>query len=199
MQLEPSQEQVHDFVTEFAKFVGGLFNEGERALVIGGGARIDVALEHLLKAVTHPCPGGQDNLFDPDRPLGTLSAKIAAAHRFGLLEHNVERTLQMIRKIRNDFAHATTPITLSESAHRNRLSEIMKCMASSSLYNNVRNAMEEVTQTKAADNADNPKLSLLTALIVTGVSLEVAVWRNQPLQLYQATFDLKRDNVSLNR
>jgi hypothetical protein len=100
-----SVKQAVDFASELKAFIAILAYEGERSLVIGGAARIDVGLERLLKAVMSRGPRGKDdNLFDPDRPLGTFSAKIKLAYRLGLLDDDVEHALQLIRKIRNDFA-----------------------------------------------------------------------------------------------
>ena len=168
MRAQPTAQQISEFVREFVAFLGGLANEGERALVIGDSARIDVALERLLKAVTHPCPGGRDDLFDADRPLGTFSAKIAAAYRLGLLDHDVESALHMIRRMRNEFAHATTPVTLSESNHRDRLNGITKCMSHAGLYTDVRqsvnNSMVQNANGIKPDISESPRLSLLVAL-----------------------------------
>jgi len=71
-------------------------------------------------------PGGQDNLFDPDRPLGTFSAKIALAYRLNLIDRHIEHSLQMVRKIRNDFAHSINKASLSESHHKSRVIELAK-------------------------------------------------------------------------
>jgi len=124
-----SVKQAVDFASELKAFIAILAYEGERSLVIGGAARIDVGLERLLKAVMSRGPRGKDdNLFDPDRPLGTFSAKIKLAYRLGLLDDDVEHALQLIRKIRNDFAHATTDIRLLECSHADRVREIVKCV-----------------------------------------------------------------------
>lgn len=104
--------------------VSGLMAEGERAAVVVGAARLDLALERLLKSVMHHHPGGTDNLFDPDRPLGTFSSKIALAYRLGLISREVELSCQLVRRIRNDFAHSVGAASLSESAHSNRLREL---------------------------------------------------------------------------
>src|ERR1700727_2523834 len=100
--------------SEIGSLIGGLVLEGERALVVVGAARLDVALEELLKKVLRHHPGGSDNLFDPDRPLGTFSSKISLCYRMGLLDHDFERALNLVRKIRNDFAHSLGSPSLSE-------------------------------------------------------------------------------------
>src|SRR5439155_15512980 len=113
---------------EMGKQIGQLMydlaQEGQRATVIVGAARLDIGLERLLKHVTAHHPGGSDNLFDPDRPLGTYSVKIALCYRLGLIDRDVEHALQLIRKIRNDFAHSITTANLSESAYRSRVLEL---------------------------------------------------------------------------
>jgi hypothetical protein len=98
-----------------------LLKEGGRGAVLLGAARLDLSLELLLKAVLRPNTGGDDNLFDNERPLGTYSAKISLAYRLGLIDKHVEHALQMIRKVRNDFAHSFEDTDLAESAHKNRL------------------------------------------------------------------------------
>ena len=75
------QLAIDELVDETQALVLGLMKEGERAAVVVGAARLDLALEHMLKRVMRQHPGGQDNLFDPDRPLGTFSAKIGLAFR----------------------------------------------------------------------------------------------------------------------
>jgi hypothetical protein len=52
---------------EITRLVVGLVLEGQRALVIAGAARLDLALENVLKHSMRHHPGGSDNLFDPDR------------------------------------------------------------------------------------------------------------------------------------
>lgn len=176
------------YLRELTDFLTGLANEGQRALVIGGAARIDVAVERLLKAVTLPCPGGNDNLFDPDRPLGTFSAKIALAHRLGLLDDPVEQCLHFFRKIRNDFAHATSPVKLSESAHRNRVQEIKKRAECCSLYPIVSDINNRLSR-KSGDQEFDLTLCLLSSLIVIAVCIEMTVEKNSPnTNLFKAKF-----------
>ena len=100
-----------------------LIKEGGRGAVLLGAARLDLGLEKLLKAVMTSHIGGDDNLFDPDRPLGTFSAKISLAYRLSLIDKPVEHALQMIRKVRNEFAHSFGDATLVRQEHQNRLSK----------------------------------------------------------------------------
>jgi DNA-binding MltR family transcriptional regulator len=116
-----------DFSDELLIFMTELAEEGERAVVIGGAARVEVALEHLLKSVLHHNPTGTDELFDTDRALGTFSAKINLGYRLGLLDDEMKKALNIIRRIRNQFAHATTHARLSQPEHADRVNELQTC------------------------------------------------------------------------
>lgn len=108
---------------ESSKIVTQMMSERGRGAILVGGARIDTALESLLKSVMAPGSPKDDNLFKPDRPLGTFSAKIALASRLSLIDKPVEKALQTIRKVRNDFAHSFEDLNLSDSSYQSRLSE----------------------------------------------------------------------------
>src|SRR5579864_7726617 len=92
--------------SELSTLVFELMAEGQRALVIAGAARLDVSLEDLLKRSMRYRAGANDDLFRQDGPLGTFSAKIALAHRLGLIADEVEGAIDLVRRIRNDFAHS---------------------------------------------------------------------------------------------
>lgn len=101
-----------------------MLEERGRGAVLVGVARVDAALEHLLQAVMAPATNKKDGLFLPDRPLGSLGAKVALAIRLGLIDPPIERALNALRKLRNDFAHSTETASLDDPAHRARLQEV---------------------------------------------------------------------------
>src|SRR5437867_12802997 len=128
-QRTPLSERAAEFerrAAELAEFVSQLAAEGERSAVVLTAAKLDVQLEELLKKIIGPHPGGTDNLFHPDRPLGSFSAKIALSYRLGLFDRDCERALQLIRKMRNDFAHSIDRASLAESQYRSRLLELSR-------------------------------------------------------------------------
>jgi len=104
-----------------------MLEERGRGAVLVGVARVDAALEHLLQALMAPAPeaGRGDGLFLPDRPLGSLGAKVALARRLGLIDAPVERALSALRKLRNAFAHSADSASLADPAHSARLAEIV--------------------------------------------------------------------------
>lgn len=72
-----------------------MLEERGRGAVLVGVARVDAALEHLLQRVMAPAMAKGDGLFLPDRPLGSLGAKVALARRLGLVDETVERALRV--------------------------------------------------------------------------------------------------------
>lgn len=129
----PKQEHV-ELIKDVFSFLGSLIRESERAAVVLAAARIDVDLERILKHVLHRHPGGTDSLFDSDRALGTFSAKIALAHRLGLIDEDFEHSLQMLRRIRNDFAHQLESESLSSTRQKPRLNELIKWVEHTDVY-----------------------------------------------------------------
>jgi hypothetical protein len=101
-----------------------MLEERGRGAVLVGVARVDAALEHLLQAVMSPATAKSDGLFLPERPLGSIGAKVALASRLGLIDNSVERALNVLRKLRNAFAHSAESASLGDPAHSSRLAEV---------------------------------------------------------------------------
>jgi hypothetical protein len=99
-----------------------MLSERGRGAVLVGAARVDAALEVLLKASLAP-PSGSETLFPTDRPLGSFGARIALAQRLGLIDHQVERALHTLRRVRNAFAHSTTVASLGEASYQQPLGD----------------------------------------------------------------------------
>jgi hypothetical protein len=87
------------------KFAEELQNESsDRAKAIIGAAFLDTLLKHLFSAFMY---GDKKNemLKSGPGPLGSFYARILAAYHFGLITNEEKHDLDIIRKIRNDFAH----------------------------------------------------------------------------------------------
>lgn len=54
-------------------------------------------------------------------PLSIFSAKIHLCYRMGLIDSAIARTLHLIIKIRNNFAHEVTGCKLDSGSHRDRV------------------------------------------------------------------------------
>ena len=100
----------------------GMLRERGRGAVLVGVARVDAALEALLRAALAP-PRGRETLLHSDRPLGSFGARIALAARIGLIDPAVEQALHSLRRLRNGFAHSTTEVRLADPPYCDRLRE----------------------------------------------------------------------------
>ena len=119
------------------RFVADLVVEGgERSAVIVGAAQLDNVLEQFLITVLQP--GDDTKLFDANRPLRDMYSKINVAYRLGIIDADVARALELVRRIRNDFAHSLETATLSEGKQRHRLDELVKLCEGNAVYPGVR-------------------------------------------------------------
>lgn len=95
---DPSLRRTYELISK----VGA---ESERGMTVLVAAELDRALELLLKAYMAP-GSARDALFSGgSAPLGTFSAKINIARTLHLIREEEYVLLQLIRRIRNEFAH----------------------------------------------------------------------------------------------
>jgi mannitol operon repressor len=94
---------------DYKGFLEELQKESPRAAVIVGGAFLDAQLQKLLakflineKNAVNELLGNEDKA---DRPLSAFSARIKAAYCLGLISKDERDDLNLIRRIRNRFAH----------------------------------------------------------------------------------------------
>jgi hypothetical protein len=125
------------------RFVADLVVEGgERSAVIVGAAQLDTVLEQFLITVLQP--GNDKKLFDANGPLSDTYSKINIAYRLGIIDADVERALELVRRIRNDFAHSLETATLSEGKQRDRLDELVKLCKRNAAYPGVRRGFTDL-------------------------------------------------------
>lgn len=116
--LTHSDNEIQEILNEFKK-------ESDRATVILGAAKLDAQLYLLLSKFLKPSINSQDDLLDGDNPLGTLSSKINISYRLGLIDSHFAKSLHLIRKIRNSFAHEFKTLSLSTGGHADRVRELV--------------------------------------------------------------------------
>lgn len=81
-----------------------LTNESDRASAVLCAAFLDHELEILLRRFMRDIKETNE-LFNQMQPLSTFSSKIKFAYVLGLISQEVYHDLNLIRRIRNDFAH----------------------------------------------------------------------------------------------
>ena len=101
--------------------------ESDRACVILAAVLLDSALKTLLKTKLVSCYSANDPLFDgSNAPLATFSSRIEMVYRLGIVDTGFARSLHLVRRIRNDFAHNVTGCTFEDSAVMSRLTELRR-------------------------------------------------------------------------
>ena len=162
-----------------------MMSERGRGAVLVGGARVDAALEALLKAALAP-PSGPETLFLTDRPLGSFGARIALARRLGLIDRQVELALHTLRRVRNAFAHSTAQASLSEACHRQPLAECYRQARCNPLWDPLERILDDQlkSNTGSADtSALDPALRDYILLITIFVAvLEATAQQLTPFQ-----------------
>ncbi len=81
-------------------------NETDRGAVVLTASLLDNVLTVLLKKFLAPSAESDDSIFDtPNAPLSSFGAKIKISERLGLISTRLARDLNLIRRMRNEFAH----------------------------------------------------------------------------------------------
>ena len=141
---QPTPEALR--VAESARTIAlQMLSERGRGAVLVGAARVDAALEVLLKASLAP-PSGSESLFPADRPLGSFGARIALAQRLGLIDNQVERTLHTLRRVRNGFAHSTAVASLGDASYQQPLSDCYRQARENPLWEPLERILDEQLQ-----------------------------------------------------
>jgi hypothetical protein len=127
-----------DFKSVLEPLLDEFKSQSDRIAVIVGAAQLDALLADLLAAFMLDGPKATardaDALLGQDKPLGSFSARIKVAYRLGLIGRQFAETLDLIRKIRNDFAHKVSERSLNKSPHRERVAMLSINMPSPTFW-----------------------------------------------------------------
>jgi DNA-binding MltR family transcriptional regulator len=107
-----------------------LIKESDRGCVILGAALLTEALETLIRSVCRDTPkdikSTIDPLFQGYAPLATFSARIQMAFALGILPRSLRDKIEIVRRMRNDFAHQWGPIDFNDPRCANRLNLLIR-------------------------------------------------------------------------
>ncbi|MBE3654823.1 MULTISPECIES: MltR family transcriptional regulator [Vibrio] len=117
-ELCPPEEQ--EIVKKITSFRQVLIEESDRGCALMAVAFIDELLIDLLKAYFVENEALTKRLLSSSGSLGSFSSRIDMAYALGLMSKNVVHDLNILRKIRNDFAHVSKPLTFEEDGLRSR-------------------------------------------------------------------------------
>ncbi|QPN64627.1 DUF4145 domain-containing protein [Synechococcus sp. CBW1004] len=147
--------------------------ERGRGVVLVGAARLDLAVEHLLKAVMAPSQDTDDRLFTPERSLGSFAAKITLAARLGLIDSSIEASLHAVRSVRNDFAHSAGEPSLADARHQKRLRRVYPEAEASPLWLALAPLLAQQSGLSSHEQAFILLVTILVASIEACVLLQV--------------------------
>lgn len=88
------------------------YTNSDRACVIVSAAAIDDSLRALLS--TFMVDYKLDDLFSGNGPLSSFSSKIKMSYNLGLISKQEHDLIEIIRRIRNDYAHSKDYFSLEE-------------------------------------------------------------------------------------
>lgn len=115
---------VKDIFDDFNKFTKILSSENDRGAALCSGGFIEKSLEAILKAFMVDNKSTQDIIEGFSAPIGTWSAKMKLAHSLGLIDDEMYSRLNLIRKIRNEFAHTWEVVSFEKQNIRQLLLSI---------------------------------------------------------------------------
>ncbi|OHV08703.1 hypothetical protein [Kushneria phosphatilytica] len=89
-----------------------LYEHDDRGLVLTIAAFAEDTLELLLLAYLREPKQAKELVNGFNAPLGTFSARVKAAYVLGLVQKDGYKTLEILRKVRNRFAHNWDGVSL---------------------------------------------------------------------------------------
>ena len=101
-------------IQEFSKFLSEFQGETDRGAALVGAALIDIRLSETLRAFMVSPKAAGVLLDGGTAPLGTFSSRIKATFAVGLIDAHERAECDLIRKVRNEFAHQPHGITFAD-------------------------------------------------------------------------------------
>ena len=171
---DPTTTEAHKrFHADFLEFVKEFKGESDRAAVVLGASKLDQLLGMVLEKYLLPCPNSTDDLFSHNGPLGTFSSKIDLAYRLGLIDSTFCRSIHMMRKIRNSFAHEVYGASLNGGSHKDRIKSLVSLIKDHYWFRHLKEAY--------FDDRDDSRTDFSAALGLMIVRLEGLLHGLKPL------------------
>jgi hypothetical protein len=104
--VKRKQPEVAEGMKDWQGFLQELQSESDRGAALVGAAFLDEHLRLVLERFFIDDKRKVNNLLShPERPLGSFGARISIAYCLGMMPKNVYHDLNLIKDIRNGFAH----------------------------------------------------------------------------------------------
>lgn len=103
-----------------------LRRESDRGSVVLAAAWMDEQITSLIKSFLTEPMGSKDELFKVGGAIGDFGVKIQLAYRLGLIRKETFKSLELYRRLRNEFAHLSFPLTFETPSVKDRIREIFR-------------------------------------------------------------------------
>ena len=111
------QKCFEELPAEVKLFREALSAESDRGCALFAAAYLDQALSDLLYvSVVHEPKKIEKELFDFNGPFGTFSSRIKMAYYLGKISKITRRDLDLMRNIRNKFAHHPSVVSFNDES-----------------------------------------------------------------------------------
>jgi hypothetical protein len=120
-----TEEYLKKKIAEVLSFRNALTSETDRGCALFAAAYLDKALSDLLFCALAYDKNIDKELFEgSNSPLASFSSRIKMAYYLGKISKTERRDLDLIRKIRNEFAHNADPIDFEEAKIKSQCTEL---------------------------------------------------------------------------
>jgi len=109
--ISEANPKLGQLAAQFLQFRVLLNNESDRACALMAAAFLDDQLRQLLEANLVQDKKVLVRILDQRGPLATFSSRIDMAYAMGLIGKRTLLDLNLLRKIRNEFAHTAEPLS----------------------------------------------------------------------------------------
>lgn len=154
----PANPHNDRYVDELNSVLESLTDQDERSVVLTLAAFADDTLELLLLNYLREPKQAKELLNGFNAPLGTFSAKVKVAFVLGLIREDHHKTLEIMRKVRNRFAHNWKGVSLDREDVADLIAQLPRSkleeFGRSEEFNEGSSCREQLTQKCAEILAD---------------------------------------------
>jgi DNA-binding MltR family transcriptional regulator len=173
------------------QYIAAIGRESDRGCVLVGGAVLDEGLEQLLRAEMPDDPKIVKDLVNPlfmhPGPLATFWARSRIAFSLGYLSKETFDDLEVIRDIRNSFAHGYGPASLTETGTAAAISRLKSAERAVAVARKPANAQKLLAAAAAATpstdivkpTVERVRWALATGWIMSGLETATAFYEQR--------------------
>jgi DNA-binding MltR family transcriptional regulator len=114
-QMAVTVKEFQDELNRVNRVLREFFKENDRAAAVLVAAEIDRVILKMLESFMLPARKASSPFLGRDAPLEAFAVRIELLYRIGLIPPVMHHDLQLIRKIRNKFAHGPTGLDFDQS------------------------------------------------------------------------------------